>query len=80
MQPKIRKTYGAHSIAGCHIGTSMVHYRGQQIYVTKVNDIRVEVTIFYKHKYLTMLTRLNKVDDIDDAAVGLKKTIEGRIP
>ena len=49
VQPEIRKTYGAHSVAGCQVGTSIHHYRGQQIYVTETNDVRVGDIIFHKH-------------------------------
>ena len=79
VQLKVRKTHGGHSLAGYHVGTLMVHYIGQQIYVTKTNDIRGRDTIFYKHKYLTMSIR-TKVDTIEDAAKDLKKAIEGGIP
>ena len=45
----------------------------------ETNSERVGDTIFYKHKYLTILTK-TKADAIEEAAKDLKKALEGRIP
>ena len=52
---------------------------GQKVYVGETNSERIEDTIFYKHKYLTMPTKA-KADTIGEAVKDLKKAIEGGIP
>ena len=79
VQPEVQKIYGAHSVAGCYVGTYMVHYRGQRNYVTETNGIWVGDTIFCKHKYLTIPTR-TKANAVEYAAKDLQKAIDGGIP
>ena len=79
VQPENRKSSGAHSVAGFHVGTSLEHYRGQKVYVKETNSERVGDTIFYKHKYLTMPTK-TKADAVVKAAKDLKKALAGGIP
>ena len=62
-----------------HVWTSREHYRGQKVYITETNSKHIGDTIFYKHKYLTMPTKI-KADAIEEAAKDLKKAIEGGIP
>ena len=57
VQTEIRKSFGAHSVAGFHVGTSLKHYRGKKVNVGETNSKHVGDTIFYKHKYLTMSTK-----------------------
>ena len=79
VQPDVSKTYGTHSVADYHVGTSMVQYRCQWIYLAEKNDIRVRDIILYKHKYLIISTR-TKIDAIEDATKDPKKAIEGGLP
>ena len=79
VQPENCKSFGAHSVPGFHVGTSLEHYRGQKVYVGETNSERVGDTIFYKHKYLTMPTK-TEAGAIEEAAKDLKTALDGGIP
>jgi hypothetical protein len=53
--PGIRETWAPHIASGYYIGNSHEHYWCHQIYIKDTLSNRVCDTVFFKHKYLTIL-------------------------
>ena len=65
--------------SGFYIGMAREHYRCHEIYISDTKHMRTCLTIFFKHKYLTMPT-ITPADTLIRAADSLPDAIMGLIP
>ena len=61
-----KKTWTAHIVVGCYLGTSPDHYRSHLIHVKGTKAECVSGTVFFKHKYLTnpIVTHADRVVNV----------------
>ena len=77
--PCVCETWAPHTASGYYVGNSVEHYRCHEIYISDTKSNRVCVTVFFKHKYLTM-PLITPDDALIKASDQLVDTISGRIP
>ena len=77
--PTVRDTWAPHTVMGYYIGNAKEHYRCHRVYITNTKHIRTCKTVFFKHKFLTMLT-ITPADALIKAADNLADTILGNLP
>jgi hypothetical protein len=75
--PGYRKTWVPHTDSGYYVGSPWEHYCCHEVYISDTKSIHTCLTVFFKHKYLTMptitpsCTLILAVDYITDAISGL---------
>jgi hypothetical protein len=78
--PSIQETWAPHTASGFNVGNAWEHYRCHKIYICDTKHTRTCLTVFFKHKYLTMPTitpadaLICTVDSLTDAIAGLVPT------
>jgi hypothetical protein len=77
--PGTRETWAPHTASGFYIGNAWEHYRCHEIYISDTKHVRTCLTVFFKHKYLTMPT-ITPADALIHAADSLTDAIRGLIP
>ena len=77
--PGTRETWAPHTASGFYIGNAWEHYCCHKIYISDTKHVRTCLTVFFKHKYLTMPT-ITPVDALIRAADSLTDAIGGLIP
>ncbi len=77
--PGTRETWAPHTASGFYIGNMWEHYRCHEIYISNAKHTRTCLTVFFKHKYLTMHT-ITPADALICAADYLTDAIAGLIP
>jgi hypothetical protein len=77
--PGTRETWAPHTASGFYIGNTWEHYRCHEIYISDTKHIQTCLTIFFKHKYLTMPT-ITSAGALIRAADSLTVAIGGLIP
>ncbi len=77
--PGTRETWAPHSASGFYISNKWEHYRCHKIYICNTKHTRTCLTIFFKHKYLTMPT-ITPANTLIRAADYLTDAIAGLIP
>ena len=75
IKPHRRKTWGAHSVDGWYLGTSVKHYRCHRIWNVETKAERISNTAFFKHKYITQPS-LTPVDIMTKAILDLRHAIQ----
>jgi hypothetical protein len=53
VKPKNRQSWDVHADMGFNIGTAMEHHQCFHIYIVKTRVMRISVTVFFKHQYIT---------------------------
>ena len=76
--PGTRETWAPHTASG-FIGTAWEHYCCHKIYISDTKHVQTCLTVFFKHKYLTMPT-ITPADALIRAADSLTDAIMGLIP
>ena len=76
--PKIRETCAPHKASSFYIGNMREHYRCHEIYICDTKHTRTCLTIFFKHKYLTMHT-ITLADAFICTADSLTDAITGQL-
>ncbi len=80
VMPSIQETWAPHTASGFYIGNVWEHYRCHEIYICDTKHTRTCLTVFFKHKYLTMPTitpanaLIHAADSLTDAIAGLVPT------
>jgi hypothetical protein len=77
--PGTRETWAPHTASGFYIGNAWEHYRCHEIYISDTKQVRTRLTVFFKHKYLTMPT-ITPADALICAADSLTDAIMGLLP
>jgi hypothetical protein len=77
--PGIRETWAPHTASGYYIGAAWEHYRCHDIHISDTRHTRVCSSVFFKHKYLTMLT-LTAADALIQAADNITEALASVIP
>jgi len=77
--PGIREAWAPHTASGFYIGNAKEHYRCHEIYICDTKQTQTCLTIFFKHKYLTMPT-ITQADALIRAADSLTDAIAGLVP
>jgi hypothetical protein len=77
--PGTRETWAPHTASGFYIGNAWEHYRCHEVYICDTKHMRTCLTVFFKHKYLTMPT-VTPADALIRAADSLTDAIAGLIP
>jgi hypothetical protein len=77
--PGVRKTWVPHTASGYYIGNAWEHYCCHEVYISNTKSICTCLTVFFKHKYLTMPS-LTPSDALIRAADNLTDAISGLIP
>ncbi len=77
--PGTRETLAPHTAIGFYIGNVWEHYRCHEIYICNTKHTWTCLTVFFKHKYLTMST-ITPADTLIRAADYLTDAIAGLIP
>jgi hypothetical protein len=78
--PGVRETWAPHTASGYYVGNAREHYCCNEIYISNTKSIFTCLTVFFKHKYLTMpnITPSNSLihtaDNLTDAISGLIPT------
>jgi len=54
--PGVRETWAPHTASGYNIGNTWEHYRCHEVYISDTKSMQTCLSIFFKHKYLTMPT------------------------
>jgi hypothetical protein len=73
------ETWTLHTASGFYVGNAWEHYRCHKIYICDTKHTRTCLTVFFKHKYLTMPT-ITPANALINVAVSLTDAISGRIP
>ena len=79
MVPTKRETWAPHTASGYYIGNEPKHYWCHDVYIPETKGKRTCETVFFKHKYLTMLT-LTTADAQIQAADSLTAAINRTSP
>ena len=77
--PGVRETWAPHTASGYYIGNAWEHYRCHEVYIIDTKSVRTCLTVFFKHKYLTMPT-ITPADALIRAADYLTDAISGLLP
>jgi hypothetical protein len=77
--PGTRETWEPHTARGFYIDNAWEHYRCHELYICDTKHMRTCLTIFFKHKYLTMPI-VTPADALIRAADSLTDDIAGLIP
>jgi hypothetical protein len=77
--PGTRETWAPHTASGFYVGNMWEHYQCHKIYICDTKHPRTCLTIFFKHKYLTMPT-ITPADALIRAADSLTDAISGLVP
>jgi len=77
--PGTRETWAPHTASGFYIGNAKEHYQCHKIYICNTKHTRTCLTVFFKHKYLTMPT-ITPANALIRAADYLTDAIAGLIP
>ncbi len=77
--PGVHKTWVPHTASGYYVGNAWEHYCCHEIYISNTKSIRTCLTVFFKHKYLTMPS-ITPSDALIHAADDLTDAISGLIP
>ena len=68
-----------HALSGHYISVLLEHYYCHRVWISDTKSARTSNTVFFKHKYLTMLT-VTPADALMTAVGNLCEAIDGRIP
>jgi hypothetical protein len=79
VMPSIQETWAPHTASGSYVGNAWEHYRCHEIYICDTKHTRTCLTMFFKHKYLTMPT-ITPADALIRAANSLTDAIAGLVP
>jgi hypothetical protein len=52
--PGVQETWAPHTVSGYYNGNAWEHYRCHEVYISGTKSIQTCLTVFFKHKYLTM--------------------------
>jgi hypothetical protein len=77
--PGTHDTSTPHTASGFYIGNAWEHYRCHEIYICNIKHTWTCLTVFFKHKYLTMPS-ITPANALICAADYLTDTIAGLIP
>ncbi len=79
--PGTRETWAPHTASDFYVGNASEHYRCHEIYICECDTKHTQIclTVFLKHKYLTMPT-ITPADALIRAADALTDAISGIIP
>jgi hypothetical protein len=77
--PGAHETWAPHTASGFYIGKVWEHYRCHKIYICNTKHTQTCLTVFFKHKYLTMPT-ITPADALICTADYLTNAITGLIP
>ena len=77
--PGTQETWAPHTASGFYISNAWEHYRCHEVYICDTKHMRTCLTVFFKHKYLTMPT-VTPADALIRAADSLTDAIAGLIP
>jgi hypothetical protein len=77
--PGARETCAPHTASGNCVGNVWEHYPCHEVYISDTKSICTCLTVFFKHKYLTMPS-LTPLDALIHAADNLTDAIAGLIP
>jgi hypothetical protein len=77
--PGARETWAPHTASGYYVGNVWEHYCCHEVYISDTKSIHMCLTVFFKHKYLTMPS-LTPLDALICAADNLTDAISGLIP
>ena len=77
--PGARETWAPHTASGYYIGNAWEHYRCHDVYISDTKSIRTCLTVFFKHKYLTMPS-ITPADALIRASDNLTDAITGLLP
>ncbi len=77
--PGVRETWAPHTASGYYIGNAWEHYRCHEVYISDTKSMRTCLSVFFKHKYLTMPT-VTPADALIRAADYLTDAISGLLP
>ena len=77
--PGVRETWAPHTASGYYIGNAKEHYRCHEVYISDTKSTRTCLSVFFKHKYLTMPT-ITPADALIRAADYLTDAIAGLLP
>jgi hypothetical protein len=79
VMPSIQETWAPHTASGFYVGNAWEHYRCHEIYICDTKQMRTCLTVFFKHKYLTMPT-ITPANALTCAADSLTDAIAGLVP
>jgi hypothetical protein len=77
--PGACETWAPHTASDYYIGNAWGHNRCHEVYTSNTKSIHMCLTVFFKHKYLTMPS-LTPLDTLIRAADNLTDAISGLIP
>ena len=77
--PGVRETWAPHTTSGYYVGNAWEHYRCHDVYISDTKSIRTCLTVFFKHKYLTMPS-ITPADALIRASDKLTDAISGLLP
>jgi hypothetical protein len=77
--PGVRETWAPHTASGYYVGNAWEHYRCHDVYISDTKSIRTCLTVFFKHKYLTMPS-ITPADALILASDNLTDAISGLLP
>ena len=77
--PGVRETWAPHTASGYYVGHAGEHYRCHDVYVSDTKSIWTCLTVFFKHKYLTMPSII-PADALILASDNLTDAISGLLP
>ncbi len=77
--PGVCKTWAPHTASGYYLGNMWEHYCCHEVYISDTKSICTCLTVFFKHKYLTMPS-ITPADALIHAADYLTDAISGLIP
>ncbi len=79
MSPQEYEKHGHHTASGYYVGNAWEHYRCHDVYISETKSIRTCLTVFFKHKYLTMPS-ITPADALIRASDNLTDAISGLLP
>ncbi len=77
--PRVREAWAPHTASGYYVGRAWEHYCCHEVYISNTKSICTCLTVFFKHKYLTMPS-ITPADALIRAADYLMDIISGLIP
>ena len=77
--PGVQETWAPHTASGNYVGNAWEHYRCHDVYISDTKSIRTCLTVFFKHKYLTMPS-ITPADALILASDNLTDAISGLLP
>jgi hypothetical protein len=77
--PGVQETWAPHTASGCYVSNAWEHYKCHKDYISDTTSIRTCLTVFFKHKDITMLS-ITPENALIEVADYLTDAISGLVP